>query len=304
MKTIALQRLDETAASDLVALSSSLGWDYSSEDVRTILACGIVYGHWSAEDGVVSSAAIFPYGDRLASIGMVMVREPYRGQGLGKAVTQKCIDALPSGVPIMLIATPEGIPLYERLGFQTVETIEKLLCDRYQQPAGGVTPAGVKSNEGNPAADRSARLHNGYHLCEMTADDVEAVMDLDEAAVGGRRCSFLQARMMQSARQAVIKRPDGTIAGFGLAVQGPELLLLGPIVAPDCELALALIDHLASRHEGNLRIDIPAKQQALRSGLLKRGFCKATQPPVMLKGADQLPSRNDTLFAIAAQAFG
>ena len=47
------------------------------------------------------------------------------------------------------------------------------------------------------------------------------------------------------------------IIGFGLSI-------LGPIVAPNFETAL-LIKELASKHRGNLRIDVPSGNNELMS---------------------------------------
>ncbi|MGZ4122529.1 MAG: GNAT family N-acetyltransferase, partial [Tumebacillaceae bacterium] len=93
-----LKRLDERDIPDLVALSASIGWDYTAEELRTVFASGLVYGHRSADGILASSAAIIPYGDQLASIGTVMVNPDFLRLGLGKAVTQACIDAVPSSM--------------------------------------------------------------------------------------------------------------------------------------------------------------------------------------------------------------
>jgi hypothetical protein len=203
----------------------------------------------------------------------------------------------------MLVATAAGVPLYERLGFRTVETIEKLLCDRYQPPAETDRSADGMRDGRIPDGCLPRHLAASYRLRPLAADDVEAVIALDEAAVGARRNALLRARLTQAARSAVIRHADGSIAGFGLAVQRGSRLTIGPLVAPDAELALALIDYLAGEHQGTLRMDIPSGLHELSAGLVQRGFRQMEQPPVMMTGADRLPY-NHTLFALASMAFG
>ncbi|HWO78388.1 MAG TPA: hypothetical protein VNM69_21190 [Bacillus sp. (in: firmicutes)] len=97
---------------------------------------------------------------------------------------------------------------------------------------------------------------------------------------------------------------SGKVNGFGLSILGPENLILGPIVAPDHKLALALIDRLSYKHEGKLRIDTPIQNHLFINCLQERGFEKVSQPPVMIFNCDTLPKRNGQLYGIAAQVFG
>jgi len=95
----------------LIALSDSVGWDYDELEIRTVMLSGKIFGHRNAEGKIVSSAAIIAYDSNLVSIGMVIVHENYRGFGLGKLATQKCIDSVSEHTAIMLVATKDGEPL-------------------------------------------------------------------------------------------------------------------------------------------------------------------------------------------------
>ena len=100
--------------------------------VRTVMSSGKIYGHKNTVGKIVPSAAIIPYDTDLASIGMVIVNEEYRGLGLGKKVTQKCIDSVSQNTLIMLISTEDGKPLYEKLGFINVDSVHKYLIIIFQ----------------------------------------------------------------------------------------------------------------------------------------------------------------------------
>ncbi|WP_423410191.1 GNAT family N-acetyltransferase [Heyndrickxia sp. MSNUG] len=144
--TLNLKILDESDIAGLIALSASIGWDYDEHEIRTVMSSGKIVGHKSEEGQIVSCAAIIPYEGNLASIGMVIVNQEYRGQGLGKEATQMCIDYVTEKTSTMLIATPEGKPLYEIMGFKEVTSVHKFICTTYK-------PANLK-----PPGDFSFRV--------------------------------------------------------------------------------------------------------------------------------------------------
>ncbi len=279
-----LVTLEEQDIPGLIALSSSIGWDYDKDDIQTVMSSGKVYGHKTENGKIVSSAAIIPYGSSLASIGMVIVHQDYRGKGLGRKVTQKCLDSVSGNTMVMLIATEEGKPMYESMGFSSIDSVHKYLCDNYFS---------MKSND---VLD--------VEIIPMRNGDLSQVVKLDKDAFGEERKTFLINRINQAKESLVVKSPDGTIIGYGLSILGPINLILGPIVAPDHYTASLLIDKLANNHQGKLRIDIPSGNEDFMSLLEKCGFVKVSQPPIMIKNSKQLPPSNKTLYGIAAQIFG
>ena len=62
---------------------------------------------------------------------MVIVHPDYKGKGIGKMITNSCIKSVSTQNPIMLIATDEGKPLYEKLGFRSVSYVSKYICNSY-----------------------------------------------------------------------------------------------------------------------------------------------------------------------------
>jgi predicted GNAT family N-acyltransferase len=280
-----LERLTDRDIPQLIRLSESVGWDYDAPEIQTVLTAGQIFGHRNLKGEIVSSAAIIPYSGGLASIGMVIVHPNYRGLGLGKSVTKACIDMFPDDVTIMLIATNEGKPLYESLGFQTVSYVNKYICDCYNQA-------------------NKLLSSNYYEIVVFSEEQFPEIVSLDRQAVGADRFHFLRTRIKQSETCYVIKDSDKNIIGFGLSIQTPANLILGPIIAPNDELALALIDRLSEGHEGKLRIDVPKGKESFFPMLEKRGFHKVSQPPIMVLNSDKLPQRNGHLYGIAAQIFG
>lgn len=282
-KTLELVEFNEDDVSGLIELSASVGWDYDEHEIKTIMLSGKVVGHKNAKGKIVSSAAIIMYDAHLASIGMVIVHSNYRGLGLGKKVTQKCIDVAPSDASIMLIATEDGKSLYEKMGFKTVDYVHKYLCDHF-------TSAQPNSND--------------ITIEDFSENDFTEIVKLDKIAFGDRRKSFLHHRINQSEQCVVVKDSKANMIGYGISILGPINLLLGPIVAPDNQTAAIVLDRLAMNHQGKLRIDVPLGHDEFMMLLEKSGFIKVSEPPIMIKNAANMPPRNHKLFAIAAQIFG
>ncbi|MGE5704245.1 MAG: GNAT family N-acetyltransferase [Clostridia bacterium] len=269
----------------LIALSASIGWDYDEQEINTIMTVGTVYGHKTEQGELISSAAIIPYRDNLASIGMVIVNKAYRGYGLGRELTQTCVQSVSNEVTIMLIATKEGKPLYESLGFQEVSCVHKFLRENDTS-----LYFGDEQHEFDilPIAD--------IHFTQVHA--------LDQSAVGADREVFLQNRIRQAKQGIVVKEKTGKTVGYGLSVETPYNVILGPVVAINQNVAAAIINHFAKGYRGRLRIDVPDEQRFFLPYLEKCGFQKVSQPPIMIKNAGQLPQRNRTLYGIAAQIYG
>lgn len=104
---IRVERLREAKTGNIVSLSSYIGWDYNREEIETIFNAGM-YTVFGMREELIASAAIILYGEKLASIGMVIVHPDYKGRGIGKIITEACVKSVSAHTPIMLIATDEG----------------------------------------------------------------------------------------------------------------------------------------------------------------------------------------------------
>lgn len=268
----------------LIGLSEKVGWDYDEPEIRTIMESGTVYGHKTTTGEIIACAAIVPYKEDLASLGMVIVHPDYRRLGLGKTATMKCVQSLPGSVPIMLISTPEGKPMYEQLGFKAIDGVQKFLCDSFQ------TPTNLDVSE--------------YTIEPFQSSYLPQMVELDHAACGARRDKFLAVRIEQAKDAIVVKNSSGKVVGFALSIQGTVNLLIGPIVAPNHEVAVNLLDRLVVGNTSRIRIDIPQGQSEFGPVLMRCGFRMVSQPPIMILNGDELPKRSGQLFGIAAQVFG
>src|SRR6185436_5697982 len=114
-----LVEVTEADTAALRAVSGSAGWPHSVDDWRAVLESARVFAHRAHDGEVISSGAVFPLGPALAAIGMIIVKPAHRGRGLARAMMLRCLACLGSAPPaFVLIATPQGRPLYEHLGFE------------------------------------------------------------------------------------------------------------------------------------------------------------------------------------------
>ncbi|WP_082246044.1 GNAT family N-acetyltransferase [Bacillus gaemokensis] len=280
-----IERIEEKDIPYLINLSESVGWDYSSEEIRTIFQSGIVYGGKNKQGEIIASAAIILYGEKLASIGMVIVNPQYKGKGIGRKITEACIRSVSEKTPIMLIATEEGKPLYEKLGFQVVSHVLKYICNQYS------------------VSKEYDRTEN-HIFVEYDEVDLCRIVKLDEGAFGVNRSNFIKKRIEQCQQCVVVKDKGNYIVGYGMSVQTPENRIVGPIVAPNDNIAIEVVHHLIKGYNGRLRIDVPEGNDAFMKVLETTGFQRVNQPPIMMKNGDQLLKRNGELYGIAAQIFG
>ncbi|PEL87953.1 GNAT family N-acetyltransferase [Bacillus wiedmannii] len=281
---IKVERLRDEQIGDIVALSSYIGWDYNKEEIETIFDSGIIYGVWNKRKELIASAAIILYGEKLASIGMVIVHPKYEGNGIGKAITNTCIKSVSAQTPIMLIATDEGKPLYEKLGFRAVSYVSKYICNSY--------------NVNDYCVGNEDYMMN-YEEC-----DLEEIIKLDENAFGTNRKAFLTKRIIQSEQCIVVKDNNQNVLGYGLSIQTPENKIIGPVVAENDAMAMRIVHDLAREHHGKLRIDVPEGKKGFMKELEITGFQKVNTPPIMMRNSDRFLKRNGELYSIAAQIFG
>jgi predicted N-acetyltransferase YhbS len=281
---IRVERLKKENIEDIVALSSYIGWDYNREEIETIFNSGIVYGVWNEKKELIASAAIILYEEALVSIGMVIVHPDYKGRGIGKTITDSCVKSVSTHTPIMLIATDEGKPLYEKLGFRAVSYVSKYICNVYNEFHKYET--------------------NEEYIINYEEQDFEDIVQIDEGAFGANRKEFLRYRITQSEQCIVIKDRKQKIIGYGLSIQTPENKIIGPIVAKNDTMAMGIVHSLAKGHNGKLRIDVPEGKNDFMKELEIAGFRKVNMPPIMMKNSNRLLKRNNELYSIAAQIFG
>ena len=266
---------------NIVQLSREVGWDYSEEDVEEVFKSGRMVGHRLESGEVISSAALFPYGEELATLGVVIVNPAYKGKGLGRELVESVL-ASKDERSILLVATREGKPLYEKMGFKVTGMITKYIASAFHPP------------QNQPE----------FLLSPMTGEDIEKVASLDAQAFRGDRIEMLRARYERSISSLVLRDSLGKMIGYGMCVQGSVHRVAGPIVAPTAYEAAGILQELLRMGEGSVRLDTSTDDIAFHSYLEGFGFEEDSRSPIMVQGEDVLDSRNGMLFSLASQALG
>jgi len=259
-----------------LALSRQAGWPHRRQDWEMVLALSA--GLVALEQGRVVGAALFtPYGRDAAMINMVIVDQAMRGRGVGRALMERALQN-GEGRECRLIATSEGLPLYEKLGFSATHAV----VQHQGAAAPTLRPQGVE-----PAS----------------RDDMDAIAALDRVACGvDRRALF--ALLAETARFVVLRRRD-EVAGFAALRNFGRGDVIGPVVAGHGEDAKALISFfLAERPGAFVRVDTPTAGD-LASWLAGRGLLHVGGGVAMRRGGKPpYASSEMRTFALASQALG
>jgi ribosomal protein S18 acetylase RimI-like enzyme len=264
------------------ALSADLRWPHRESDWSQVFAHaeGIV----AERDGeIIATGLRWRWGERHATIGLVIVTPACRGRRIGHRLMSALLDGLDDRT-VLLHATAEGRGLYERLGF--VRTGELRQHQSIAQPAPLVA------------------LRPGWRLRPAGLHEAHALQALDAMARGMPRDALI-ADLLATADACVVLDQDNEPRGFAMLRRFGRGHAIGPVVAPDVEGAKALIAHLVSLNAGHFtRIDVDF-DSGLVDWLEDIGLPRVDAPMTMVRGAPLATSPGGpALFAIVTQAVG
>ncbi|MER9232955.1 GNAT family N-acetyltransferase [Mesorhizobium sp. M0622] len=259
-----------------VALSSQAGWPHRREDWAMGLALSAGFVALEGER-VVATTLVTPYGKAAATINMVIVDVAMRGRGIGRKLMDLALQASESR-ECRLVATREGLPLYEKLGFQAT--------------------GAVLQHQGLLAETLA-----GEGVEWATADDAAAFVELDRSACGMDRGGLIRL-LCEQARIAVLRR-EGKPVGFAAVRTFGRGKVAGPVVAETSEAARSLLSFLFAASPGTLlRVDT-SESSGLSPWLAGLGLARVGGGITMRRGdpASRRAPRVQT-FALASQALG
>lgn len=282
---LASRPLEPDDASAAFALSTEAGWNQTIEDWRFMIDAGETRGQFTAAGGLVASALILPYGDRIAWIAMVLTTQAHRRRGLATDNLRWAIERCDArGLIAGLDATPAGREFYAPLGFTDCWGLRRLRAER---------PL---------LAETRAR---GAVIRPMQPDDLAAIAALDADAFGARRNGLLaHLHRRQPACAWVAHEPGGGLAGFLLGRDGRATLHLGPLIAGDQGIAAELVGRALAQTATPVSMDVPDGQGMFRTLLVEAGFAQMRPFTRMLRCSKDAPGRADRCFAIAGPELG
>jgi GNAT superfamily N-acetyltransferase len=277
-------------------LKNLAGWNQTPTDWERFLRASPDGCFVMEEDGqVIGTATTIAYDGRFAWIGMVLVDPDFRGRGIGTRLLEKAIEYLDArGIPtIKLDATPQGRPIYEKLGFVAEYEIERCVLRR-------------------PCLGQMALRQGTRPKAEMTLGDrisdrlLESVFKLDAEVFGGDRSGLLRS-LHADAPAFTLTTPTsvGDVTGYALGRCGSHADHLGPWVARDKRtVRQLLLEFLGRSQREALFVDL-VKPNAHADALLRsQGFGFSRPLTRMYRGPNAHPGRPEFVCGILGPEFG
>lgn len=239
-------------------------------------------GWFVVEDGggLLGIGGVVRY-DGFAWLGLMAIRPDRQRRGLGRALAEEAIGWARAGgcSTICLVATPAGLPLYQRLGFVPDGLSHELAgTPRLHPRAPGSVPCSVTL---------------------WTPADTEDVARFDAPAFGSDRRRVLAAYAAEFPTSAWVARDrSGDVRGF-IVVQGSSF---GPWTAADDASASQLLDVALDGLGGALKAGVV--DGTAEPLLLARGFTRTRDLPRLRLGPPVPTAPGPRLLAHASYAVG
>jgi len=238
-----------------LSLSSSEGWNQTMKDwsrmignpLNTCIAA-------EYENRIIGTATALNHNGKVAWIGMVLVDKEFRGQGIGKLLMTTIIDMLGKFDSIKLDATPSGLPLYRKLGFNDEYMIDRMF---------NLSVAGEEIP------------HHGKIPELIKITDLKGIAEKDEEIFGVSRYSLLEKLYEDFPEKALKLEIRNSLSAYILGREGLKYHYIGPCVASSEDSARILISAALSKLKSQPAIlDIPQDKQDMIRWLESAGFQK------------------------------
>jgi GNAT superfamily N-acetyltransferase len=265
-------------------LKDIAGWNQTKEDWERFLQAepeGCFAAEWNGR--VAGTVTTIVYEGRFAWIGMVLVDPQLRGKGIGTALLQKAIDHLDAKkIPcVKLDATPQGKPIYARLGFRIEYEIER------------------------HSLTREASAKASPQMVPEGAQNLETLLEMDREVFGADRSVLLRSVAVSAPELVCIACQEGAVQGFALGRKGSRADHLGPWVAKNALAAREVFERflLHSRRQV-VFVDVVRDNPWARALLAANGFQFSRRLTRMYRGENAHPGRLEFLCAILGPEFG
>jgi hypothetical protein len=212
---------------------------------------------------------------------MVIVDPGFQGRGLGRTLMEAVAQDTGKRA-LQLNSTTDGVKLYESQGFRAVGALKQ-----YQ----GI--ARLPRRKPSVSAD----------LRPVTEEDWGEIRSLDLAAFGHDRSALLRGVVADA--PGIVAQKEGQITGFAFCRPFGRGRVVGPVIAADISVAIALASCFVTKHRGEfLRVDIPDGAFELSRAIEACGLVSVGGAITMTKGAAPAPNGPVRIFALINQAIG
>ena len=274
MSPLQLTGISQEHLAQATALSQAESWPHRQEDWGMLLELseGVVALRDAA---VVGTTLRTNFGPDVTMMHMIIVGRSERGQGIGRKLMEAAMENS-DGREMRLVATQEGLPLYEKMGFQR---------------AGEITQC--QGNVGTIEAPVTEVL-------QATAEELDDIIRFDREYFAADRKALL-TWLAQNGRLAITRSEDGQITGYAALRRFGRGQVIGPIMASSLTQAQDLIRFFAAPLAGEfIRIDTDSTS-GLVPWLDGIGLTRAGGGVRMRKNARTEPR---SAFGLCSQALG
>ena len=266
-------------------LKETAGWNQTQEDWERFLHASPEGCFVAEQDGrVAGTVTTIVYENRFAWIGMVLVDTQFRGKGIGTALLLEAIDYLDAiKIPcVKLDATPQGKPIYARLGFCVEYEIERNSLTRELNAKASLAPVGDN------------------------IENIEPILEMDREVFGADRSALLRSISASAPELVITNRAVGSgLEGFALGRKGSRADQLGPWVASGVPAAREVLEAFLLHSRRNVVFVDVMKDNPRAGGLVaEKGFQFSRSLTRMYRGENAHPGRPDLLCAVLGPEFG
>jgi len=245
-------------------LTEQAGWNQVSADWNRFLALqpsGCFIAELDGQSVGTVTTCVF---GRVGWIGMLLVNKTCRRRGVGRALLNQALAYLEKQEveTVRLDATPQGEPLYNRLGFSVQYHLTRFAGT---VESGFVAPA----------------------PCLLHIEHGERVVALDQTVIGYGRGPLLLRLVQEPNSRAFIQQRKEAIRGYACTRPGRLAAQVGPCVATSSSAGRILLAHSLNLYRGQpVFVDIPTEHQCAVETVTAFGLKPARVFTRMCRGAE------------------
>jgi predicted N-acetyltransferase YhbS len=267
-------------------LKDAEGWNQTEKDWQLFLELS-PQGCFVAEhdNQIIGTVTTVNYTATIGWIGMLIVSQSHRKQGIGSGLLQHAMLHLQEGrcACIKLDATPAGSVMYKKRGFRADFSVYRLFIDRLPAIA---LPAQFKSVD------------------EVSTADLALIAQLDSTALGARRELMLKSMQLSSANRLTKITRNSTVSGFCAVRTGERFRHIGPVVAENAyDARLLIMSAITAYADASAVIDVVHDKRELLTWLGSLGFVQQRELLRMNYG-NRIAGDQNRLFAIYGPELG
>ena len=233
---------------------------------------------------VIGTITAINYGNKIAWIGMMLVRKEYRGLGISKRLMKTVLEKLKGVETVKLDATPTGLKVYEKIGFSSESAISRMIL----------------KTKNVFTADRDGIAVQGISL-----EDHDNIVAYDAKVFGANREHLINMILSSNPGLGIICKMGNQVDGFALARQGTFYHHIGPVYANDEITAQAIISTcIETIKDRPIIMDVVDTKKSFIQWLKSTGFEKA-RPLIRMSYNTKNPHGMDKAeFCICGPEYG